>query len=495
MANLASIIESHDADHVALISRNRPTTYGALRDQVAAMRGSLLAAGIAPGERVVLICTNTRHFVVGYLAIVGIGAVAVPLNPTSPAPEILREVTAVGAAAALVGPTAIATWSSIDPDAMPSIRLVVTAEPADGAVSFDEMLQHAPAPIVETDDDDLAVLMFTSGTAGAPRAAMLSHGNLLSNIRQSSSGPDPVRPTDVVYGVLPLSHIFGLNVVLGVSLAAGATVLLVQRFDPSTFVESVVDRGVTVIPGVPPMWMALAQQPDVPAGAFAKVRRALTGAAKMPVEVMEALEARYGLELSEGYGLTEASPVVTSSAGIPVKRGSVGKVLDGVEVRIVDEHGEDVLLGDVGEVLVRGANVFKGYFGDPEATSRVLDDEGWLHTGDLAVVDEDGYLFLVDRAKDLIIVSGFNVYPAEVEEILLSHPLVAEAGVIGVPHGHTGEAVKAFVVPVGDAELDEEVLIDYCRDHLARYKCPSKVLVVEELPRNLSGKLIRRQLA
>lgn len=492
--NLASIIEGHDADAVALISRNRPTTYGQLREQVAALRGGLAAHGVGPGDRVALVCGNSRHWVVGYFAVLGLGAVAVPMNPTSPAPELVRELQSVGATAALVGQMSTAAWTAIDPASIPTVRLVASVDPIAGAVGLDDLLAHEPVPMVEGGDDDLAVLMFTSGTAGAPRAAMLSHGNLLANIRQAGSGPDPIRADDVVYGVLPLSHIFGLNVVIGVSLAAGATVLLVQRFDPSTFVDSVRDRGVTVVPGAPPLWMAVAQQPGVPADAFVGVRRALTGAAKMPIEVMEQLEARFGLELAEGYGLTEASPVVTSSAGIPVKRGSVGRVLDGVEVRVVDENGDDVFEGDVGEVLVRGPNVFLGYLDDPDTTARVLDDEGWLHTGDLATIDDDGYLYLVDRAKDLIIVSGFNVYPAEVEDVLLDHPLVAEAGVIGVPHGHTGEAVKAFVVPVGDAELDEEALIEHCHSQLARYKCPSKILVVDELPRNLSGKLIRRQL-
>jgi long-chain acyl-CoA synthetase len=214
----------------------------------------------------------------------------------------------------------------------------------------------------------------------------------------------------------------------------------------------------------------------------------------MPEEAMRRLKDRFGLELAEGYGLTEASPVVTSSAGLPTKVGSVGKALNGLDVRLVDESGEDALLGDPGEIWVKGPNVFLGYLGDPEQTARVLTEDGWLRTGDIAVADADGYLYLVDRAKDLVIVSGFNVYPAEVEEVLAAHPGVAEVGVIGVPHPHTGEAVKAFVVPAPGADLDEEELIDWCLDHLARYKCPSKVIFTDELPRNLSGKLLRRAL-
>ena len=224
------------------------------------------------------------------------------------------------------------------------------------------------------------------------------------------------------------------------------------------------------------------------------MKLALSGAAKLPVPVSERILDRFGIAIAEGYGLTEASPIVTSSAGLPPLFGSVGRVLSGIELRIVDDDGEDALVGDSGEIWVRGANVFAGYLDDPEATERVLTDDGWLRTGDIATVDDRGNLFLVDRAKDLIIVSGFNVYPAEVEDVLAAHPAVAEVGVVGVPHPHTGEAVKAFVVLTPGASIDEGALIEHTRDHLARYKCPSKVMFVDELPRNANGKLVRRDL-
>jgi long-chain acyl-CoA synthetase len=251
---------------------------------------------------------------------------------------------------------------------------------------------------------------------------------------------------------------------------------------------------VTVIPGAPPLWLAFSHFADAPADSFAGVRLALTGAAKMPEEATVRLRERFGLSLREGYGLTEASPVVTSSAGIPEKVGSVGKVLAGIQVRVVDEHGEDALSGDSGEVWVKGPNVFLGYLNEPEATARVLTDDGWLRTGDIAVTDDDGYLYLVDRAKDLIIVSGFNVFPAEVEEVLAEHHDVAEVGVVGVPHPHHGEAVKAFVVLNPGAAAHEDTLIAWCNDNLARYKCPTKIVFVDELPRNANGKLLRRSL-
>jgi len=242
------------------------------------------------------------------------------------------------------------------------------------------------------------------------------------------------------------------------------------------------------------MWAAFAHFAEAPADSFGTVRRATSGAAKLPLAVAESMRDRFGLQVAEGYGLTEAAPVVTSSAGYEPRFGSVGKVLEGIELRVVDDEERDVLVGDAGQIWVRGPNVFAGYLDDQEATDRVLTADGWLRTGDIAMIDEDGWLYLVDRAKDLIIVAGFNVFPAEVEDVLATHPDVVEVGVIGVPHPHSGEAVKAFVVLRAGASVDEDGLIEYARDHLARYKCPSKVVVVDELPRNAAGKLVRRRL-
>jgi long-chain acyl-CoA synthetase len=494
--NLSQIIDPHPADRVAIFSRGRPTTYGALRDQVAHVRGGLAALGVEDGDRVALLCSNGRYFVDIYLATLGLGAIAVPLNPTSPAPELAREVRTVGAKVVVIEPTAAQAWAQVDPASVPSVEHVIATERSfDGADStFDDLLAADPVPVVDVEPDHLAALIFTSGTAGSPRAAMLSHGNLRANIDQGRTANAGIGEGDVVYGVLPMFHIFGLNVVLGLSLARGATVVLVQRFDPSTALDTIRERSVTVIPGAPPLWLAFSHFDEAPADSFATVRLALTGAAKMPEEAMRRLHERFGITLLEGYGLTEASPVVTSSAGLPQKVGSVGKVLEGMEVRLVDEHGDDTVAGDSGEIWVKGPNVFKGYLDEPEATARVLTPDGWLRTGDIAVSDDDGYLYLVDRAKDLIIVSGFNVFPAEVEEVLHEHPDVAEVGVVGVPHPHTGEAVKAFVVLRQGASAHEDTLVSWCLDHLARYKCPSKILFVDELPRNVSGKLLRRSL-
>lgn len=490
--NLSHIIEGHADDSVALISRGRPTTYASLRSQVASMRGELTRLGVTKGDVVALLCGNSRYFVVSYLAAVGIGAVVSPLNPTSPAPEIESELNVVKPTAVVIEPAAAPAWLQIPSVTTSAVRIVISTEghSIEGAHTIDEFLNGAPAPIVEVEATHPAAYMFTSGTAGSPKAAVLTHNNLLTNIRQTNIA-EHIGPDDVTLGLLPLFHIFGLNVVLGTTLAGGGCVVLVQRFDPVSTMETIAERNVTVVPGAPSMWMALAQLDHPTADGFKSVRIALSGAAKLPEQISHSLSARFGLQVFEGYGLTEASPVVTTSIGLDWIPGSIGRPVPGIELRIVDENGEDVLMGDSGEIWIRGENIFAGYLDDAEATSRVLTRDGWLRTGDIAVVDDQGHLYMVDRAKDLIIVSGFNVFPAEVEGVLASHPDISEVAVVGTDHPHTGEAVRAYVVSRNGVHLDEDAIIDFCRTKLARYKCPSKVIFVDSLPRNISGKVQR----
>ena len=484
--NLATIIESHPAGAAALVNRGRITTYGELRNQVGELRGALMGLGLVRNDRVVIVSGNNPHFVRAYLAVLGAGLVAVPLNPTSPAKELQREIAAVGARAAIVGSTGRASFDAIDAAAVPTLEF---------RLYVDELPTAAAVPIVDRDDADLAVLMFTSGTAGSPKAAMLSHGNLLSNLQQLQAQASRAQTErDVTLGVLPLFHIFGLNVVLGLTLYVGSRVVLIERFDPSSALEAIARHGVTVVPGAPAMWAAWANSPEATRDAFATVRIAASGAAKLPMEVALRCEERFGIVVAEGYGLTEASPVVTTSTGIVAKPGSIGVPIPGVRLRLVDPSGEDVLVGDAGELWVKGDNVFKGYWEDAAATARALTPDGWLRTGDIGVVDDDGALYLVDRAKDLIIVSGFNVYPAEVEDVLLLHPAVEACAVVGVPHPHTGESVKAYVQLLPGQFVEEDNLIAFCAEHLARYKCPEKVMFVDELPVGLGGKVLRRAL-
>ena len=460
--NLAAIVDPHPDAAAALRTQAGVVTYGELRERAARGRAALAAAGVGVGDRVGLIAENDPAFVVNYLAILGIGAVAVPLNPASPQAEIDREVDVVGA------------------------KLVVREELAgDG--------QGAPA--VDRDDDDLAVLIFTSGTAGSPKAAMLSHGNLRSNLEQVQRHPGrEVNGDDVTLGVLPLFHIFGLNVVLGLMLKVGGSVVLENRFEPRRALDLIKEHGVTLVAGAPPMYLAWAAVDGDPA-AFATVRLVTSGAAHLPEEAAAAFTARYGVPVHQGYGLTEASPVVSSSLVSEVPQpGSIGVPLPGVEVRLIDEEGEDALVGDSGEIWVRGPNVFQGYWQDADATAAVLDEDGWLKTGDVAVADETGHLWLVDRKKDLIIVSGFNVYPIEVEDALLQHPGIKEAAVVGVPSATTGEAVKAFIVTKPGTELTAADVADFAASCLARYKAPTEVSFVPELPHGAAGKLLRREL-
>ncbi|MBI2704520.1 MAG: AMP-binding protein [Actinobacteria bacterium] len=495
--NLATIIDNHPEDAVALISRGEQTTYGTLREQVDGLRGGLAGLGLEPGDRVALACGTNWYFVVSYLAALGAGLIVVPLNPANPTPEIQRGLAATGARALIVGPAAKQAVAGLNRSELPDLEVLIAPAgvEVEGALVLDDVMQSEPSPVVDRGDDDTAVLMFTSGTAGSPKAAMLSHGNLRANLEQLQQHPGRMQEaSDVALGVLPLFHIFGLNVVLGLTLYTGARVVLIERFDPSSALDAVERHEVSIISGAPTMWAAWANLPGADPGAMRSVRLAASGAAKLSVEISQLIEDRFDLKLTEGYGLTETGPVVTVAAGTEAPRGSIGSVLPGIEVRLVDAAGEDVLVGDSGEMLVRGPNVFTGYWNDPIATAAAIDADGWLHTGDIAVVDDDGYLYLVDRAKDLIIVSGFNVFPAEVEGVLLQHAAIEAAAVVGVPHPYSGEAVKAYVVLARGVSAEEDDIIAWCADRLARYKCPEKVMFVDELPQGAAGKVLRRAL-
>lgn len=496
--NLAAVLDGHPDDRVALISQSTETTYGELRADVARLAGGLVDRGVLPGDRVAIVAANNRDFVVSLFAALHLGAVAVPLNPRSPRPELAdqievtaAEVVLLGAGAALRLAGAGTTAADLVPD---GLVICPTADALDGAVARDD-LDGEPVDRLDRAPEDLAVLMFTSGTAGGPKAAMLSHRSLLVNHDQlrahdASSGPD-----DVVYAALPFSHIFGLNVVLCLGLAVGARLVLVENFDPVNAVESIRRHGVTVLPGVPPMFGAIVELPDLDPADLATLRRVSSGASALPEATFAAFEQRFGVRITEGYGLTEAAPGVTASTAAMAAPGSVGTVIPGVEVRLVDDEGLDALVGDPGELWVRGPNVFTGYWREEAATAAVLDADGWLHTGDIAVVDDDGRLYLVDRRKDLIIVSGFNVFPAEVEAVISQVPGVAEVAVAGVPHPHTGEAVVAHVVLDAGVACDEDVVIAFCEQRLPRYKAPSKVRFVSSIPRTDTGKVRRRLLA
>jgi long-chain acyl-CoA synthetase len=492
VVNLGAVLlqaASTDPSGAALVAPERVTFA-----DLAAASGRLaarVAADVGPGDRVVLLAGNERVFVEAYLAILNAGAVAVPLNGTSPSLELAREIGMVDPALVITSP-ALADLAR---------RACASRDSAVPVFVYDGNIKDLPAePLapVERASDDVAVLLFTAGTAGAPKPAMLTHGSLLANLEQMQAHPGlRVAAGDVALAVLPFFHVFGLNVVLGLTLMAGGGVSLVDHFHPTETLARVRNDGVTVIAAVPAIleaWSALDAQ-SAPDDAFARVRLCVSGAAPLAPELVASMRERFALDVHDGYGLTEASPVVTTSAVAAKPRaGSVGPPLPGVDVRLVDTDGNDVLEGDPGEIIVRGPNVFAGYWNDEAATARVLAADGWLHTGDVGVAGENGWISLVERAKDVVIVSGFNVYPGEVEHVLAQHPDVADVAVVGEPHPRTGETVVAYVVPKQGTHPDPVELLRHAGRRLARYKLPTRVELVDELPRSFAGKLLRREL-
>jgi long-chain acyl-CoA synthetase len=493
MNMLSMLDERAGSDRSALVHRGRTITFRELAEEAARFHAGLVELGIGPGDRVMIFAGTTPWFVTALFGTLHAGAVAVPANPLSPPPEMSTEMAAVRPALVVVGPAAAASIAECAIDA-PVVALP-GANVAD-AIAYEDFLGEPGRTAVERESDDLAMLLFTSGTAGSPKAAMLTHRNLVSNLEQvHGARSELVDRDDVGFGVLPMFHILGLNALFTMVLFNGGSMVLVERFDPLQSVALVRDHQVTVVSGPPAMWKAWADHPEIGRDDFASVRIGISGAAGLGREVANAVQERLGVRLSQGYGLTEAAPVLTLGAGTGAPSTSVGRPVPGVELRLVDPAGNDVPVGDEGEILARGANVFSGYWENEAATAEVLTPDGWLRTGDVGVVDDDGYLYIVDRTKDLIMVSGFNVFPGEVEGVLGDHPGIAEAAVIGVRDAVTGEAVKAFVVAADDAVLDQDEIIAFCADRMARYKCPSSVEIVDELPRGSAlGKMRRREL-
>jgi long-chain acyl-CoA synthetase len=475
--NLASIIDDHDAARPALIDGDDVISYGDLRTLVDATRAVLVSEGFGPGDRIAVAAGNEPHFVVGVLAALGLGGAVVPINASTPVPELRRKLEAARPDVILLGDAG--RWlaehaADIDCRLLDMETLMTMSAP--------------PTPIAARADDDLAFLMLTSGVSGESKVAMLTHHNL-GWMQESIIGPEGLTPDDITLGTLPFVHIFGLNVVLLTSLRVGALVVLQRRFDVDESLALVRRHGVTSLTGAPPMWQRWAAA-DAPDDSLASVDFASSGAAALPIEVFEAIRARYGVEIAEGYGLTETSPIVTWSRNMPVKATSVGRPLPGVDVVLVEPDGSPVDPGDTGEIVVRSPGVFQGYLDAPDTTHAVLTDDGWFWTGDVGVFDADGYLYLVDRVKDIIIVSGFNVYPSEVENVLMEHPDVRGAVVVGSPHAETGEAVVAHV----SGHVDRDDLDAFTRARLSRYKCPTEYNFVDDLPVAPTGKLIRREL-
>jgi long-chain acyl-CoA synthetase len=474
--NFADILRDTARRHgegLALVDGDRQLTWSQLDAAVDNAAQGYSAAGLVPGYRVILLLANSVEFVTSYLGVLRAGLVAVPLNTGLTKTEIGTVIKHSGARLAVAdGDLA---------DKLEGIRVVRAGE-LDG---------HAPLT-PQTDPEALAVLLYTSGTSGDPRAAMLTHRALAANVKNLTElGEDRMGPDDVVLGVLPMFHAFGLNAVLGWAIATGAALIVDQRFDSTGTIDLVRRYGVTRLPLAPPALNALLVRPDLKE-ALQTVKVVLTGASTLDRGLAGRFEEATGLFVHQGYGLTEASPGVTTTLGEDEpKPGSVGRPLPNVDLRIADERGEDVEGDDPGEILVRGGNLFSGYW--PDGVDGP-DEQGWYRTGDVGYLDADGDLYLVDRLRELIIVSGFNVFPSEVEEVLVSAPGVREAAVIGVPSEETGEAVKAFVVPATGASLDAAAIGEFARTRLARFKCPVEIEVVDHLPHSVTGKVAKGRL-
>ncbi|MBB6281698.1 fatty acid--CoA ligase family protein [Geobacillus subterraneus] len=490
-------------DKDAYVFMGERCTYQQLDAAVSKFADGLAQLGVRQGDHIALLLGNSPQFVIGLYGALRLGATVIPINPIY-TPEEIAYILHNGDVKAVIGLDLLAPLFVEAKKRLPLLKTAIVCETPQGKEkgiplstemkSFAEVLAAGSPDFIgpELDDDDVAVILYTSGTTGKPKGAMLTHKNLYSNA-QDTADYLGINENDRVIAALPMFHVFCLTVALNAPLMNGATVLIMPKFSPAAMFTLTREEKATIFAGVPTMYNFLYQHVGGNEDDLRTLRLCISGGASMPVALLENFEKKFKVIVSEGYGLSEASPVTCfNPLDRPRKPGSIGTNIKNVENKVVNEYGEEVPVGEVGELVVRGPNVMKGYYKMPEETAAALRD-GWLHTGDLARMDEDGYFYIVDRKKEMIIVGGYNVYPREVEEVLYSHPDVVEAAVIGVPDPDYGEAVRAFVV-AKNPELTEEQLIAYCRERLAKYKVPGEISFLEELPKNATGKILRRAL-
>lgn len=485
-------------------------TYRQLADAAGAFAAGLRALGVAPGDRVALMLPNLPQYVIAYYGTLVAGGVVAQVNPLYVERELEHLLNDSGAGTLVLLdaflPRALAVRGRTAVERLVVVRTPGAAEvaPPEGTIPFEEVVRRGAAAaaagsagLPDVAPDDLAVLQYTGGTTGTSKGAMLTHRNLVANVVQMAAWVENFYDEDeTLLAALPLFHSYGMTVCMNYAVYRGSTMLLVPRFEPQAVLDVIRAHRPTSFPGVPTMYIAINALPDVKPEDLACLRVCNSGGAAMPVEVMRQFEARTGAAIIEGYGLSETSPVTHCNPTVGVRKpGSVGLPVPDTECRIVDvETGErDVPVGEVGEICIRGPQVMKGYWNRPEETAAALRD-GWLYTGDIGRMDEDGYFYITDRKKDMINASGFNVYPRDVEEALFAHPGVREAAVVGVPDPYRGETVKAFVVPKPGVALSEAELDAHCRKNLAPFKVPRLYEFREDLPKSMVGKVLRRVL-
>jgi long-chain acyl-CoA synthetase len=491
MTNFAeqlSLAAADDPNRPAVKLDDIALSYGELDASVARAAGLLRAKGARPGDRVGMQLPNVPYFPIVYFGALRLGAVVVPMNPLLRDREVAYHLSDSGAQV-MVG------WHQFEQPARAGSEeagaecvLVVPGE-------FEQLLQSAEPVEEVTDraDDDPAVIIYTSGTTGTPKGAALTHANL-------SAGAEVARdlvkagPESVAVATLPLFHVFGMNSIMNCTIHARGLITLVPRFDPGKVLEVIERDRATTFGGVPTMYGALLHHPERERHDVSSLNLCVSGGAALPVEVLRGFDDAFGAKVLEGYGLSETTGMATfNPPDRERKPGSIGVPVGGTEIKVVDDQDEEVPQGEPGEVVMRGPFVMKGYWNRDEATRSVMRG-GWFHTGDIATVDEDGYLFIVDRKKDLIIRGGYNVYPREIEEVLYAHPAVREAAVIGVPHQSLGEEIGAAVVLKEGQEATEDELRDYMKQKVAAYKYPRVIWFTDDLPKGGTGKVLKREI-
>lgn len=504
MLNLALLLEqsaAHNPEKLAVILDDEQMTYAEINAAANRVAHALAQLGVQRGDKVALLLPNITEFPICYYGILKAGAVVVPLNVLFKHNEIAYHLEDSDA-------VVLIAWEHLMGEAAAGFHQTETCKhlvivPSSGstqplpygALALHSLLAEQP-PVwdtVQTMPDDTAVILYTSGTTGRPRGAELTHFNMFFNAMVSANVID-VDESDVGLVALPLFHSFGQTCMLNLSFYLGATISLLPRFEATRAFEVIARDRVTYFAGVPTMYFYLLNHPEAEAYDLSGLRRCISAGAPLSVEVSAAFKRRNGVTILEGYGLSEASPVACfNHHGQQPTAGSIGTPIWGTEMRVVDPAGQPVQPGTLGEIVIRGHNVMKGYYKRPEATAEVLRG-GWLHTGDLARMDENGYFYIVDRLKDVIIRGGTNVYPHEIEEVLYGHPAIADAAVIGVPHPALGEEILAVVVLKRNQHASAEELIDYCADRLASFKYPRSIEFRETLPRTPTGKILKHEL-
>jgi long-chain acyl-CoA synthetase len=489
--NLATVLTESAAlrpEHVALRLDDLELTYSQLDGASAHIVGLLAEKGISSGDRVGIMLPNVPHFAVGYYGVLRAGAVVIPMNVLLKRREVAFYLRDSGAKLLFAWHAFAQDAQAGADDAGAECVLVTPGEFEQQVGAADPQVELA-----DTDESATAVILYTSGTTGTPKGAELTHGNLARNA-EIASGLFGLGAEAVTLGALPLFHSFGQTCGLNATLSAAGTLTLIPRFDPGTALEIIQRDRVNVFQGVPTMYGAMLHHPEHASIDTSSLQVCVSGGSAMPVELMRGFEEAFGCKVLEGYGLSETSPVASfNHPDRERKPGSIGTPVDGVEMKLLDDDGHEVAQGEVGEIVIRGHNVMKGYWNKPDATAEALRD-GWLYTGDMARIDEDGYFFIVDRKKDLIIRGGYNVYPREIEEILYEHPAVREAAVIGMPHDEYGEEIGAAVALKEGAQVTPDELRDFVKEQVAAYKYPRRVWFVDELPTGPTGKILKREV-